>query len=150
MSTFSTGFQIWLELREKKRIYDLWKKGQAIQEDYKDVGSLCRKKIRRTKDELEFNLPAAIKDNKTCFYQYISNKRRSKENLHPLLEKGVNTVTKDEKRGEVLSAFFASVTNTKDYPTDQRVPSLLNCKTVMGSRIKVPITEGKMVSDLLH
>lgn len=88
MSALRTGLQIWLELREKERIYDLWKKRQAIQEDYKDLGSLCRKKIRRTKDELEFNLAAAIKDNKTCFYQYISNKRRSKEDLHPLLDGG--------------------------------------------------------------
>lgn len=150
MSALRTGLQIWLELRQKERIYDLWKKRQAIQEDYKDLGSLCRKKIRRTKYELEFNLAAAIKDNKTCFYQYISHKRRSKEDLHPLLDGGVNTVTKDEKKGEVLSAFFASVTNIKDYPTDRRLPSLLNCKTVMGSRIKVPITEGEMVSDLLH
>ncbi|KAK4824877.1 hypothetical protein QYF61_021084 [Mycteria americana] len=30
--------EIWLKLRKKKRVYDLWKKGQATQEDYKDVG----------------------------------------------------------------------------------------------------------------
>ncbi|XP_071892298.1 cilia- and flagella-associated protein 206 isoform X2 [Anas platyrhynchos] len=29
-----------LELRKKKRVYDLWRKGQAAQEDYKDVGRL--------------------------------------------------------------------------------------------------------------
>ncbi|GAB0179913.1 hypothetical protein GRJ2_000456600 [Grus japonensis] len=28
--------ELWLEVR-KKRVYDLWKKGQATQEDYKDV-----------------------------------------------------------------------------------------------------------------
>ncbi|KAK4827922.1 hypothetical protein QYF61_022370 [Mycteria americana] len=29
--------ELWLELRKKRRVYDLWKKGQATQEDYKDV-----------------------------------------------------------------------------------------------------------------
>lgn len=35
-----------LELRRKKRVYNLWKKGRATQEDYKDVARLCRDKIR--------------------------------------------------------------------------------------------------------
>ncbi|KAK4827572.1 hypothetical protein QYF61_019196 [Mycteria americana] len=30
--------ELWLELREKRRVYGLWKKGQATREDYKDVG----------------------------------------------------------------------------------------------------------------
>ena len=29
--------ELWLELRKKRRVYDLWMKGQATQEDYKDV-----------------------------------------------------------------------------------------------------------------
>ncbi|KAK4816300.1 hypothetical protein QYF61_014598 [Mycteria americana] len=66
--------ELWLELRKKKRFYDLWKKGQATQEDYKDVVRLCREKIRRTKAQLELNLATAIKDNKKCFYKYISKK----------------------------------------------------------------------------
>ena len=56
--------ELWLELRKKRRIYDLWKKGQATQEDYKDVVRLCREKIRRTKAQLELNLATAAKDNK--------------------------------------------------------------------------------------
>ncbi|KAK4825217.1 hypothetical protein QYF61_025489 [Mycteria americana] len=31
--------ELWLELRKTRRVYDLWKKGQATQEDYKDVVS---------------------------------------------------------------------------------------------------------------
>ncbi|KAK4818320.1 hypothetical protein QYF61_010782 [Mycteria americana] len=72
----------------KNRVYDLWKKGQAAQEDYMDVIRLCRENIRRTKAQLELNLATAIKDNKKCFCKYISNKRRAKENLHPLLDVG--------------------------------------------------------------
>ena len=55
--------ELWLELRKKRRLYDLWKKGQATQEDYKDVVRLCREKIRRAKAQLELNLATTIKDN---------------------------------------------------------------------------------------
>ncbi|KAK4823640.1 hypothetical protein QYF61_004561 [Mycteria americana] len=55
--------QLCLELRKNRRVYDLWKKGQAIQEDYKDVVRLCREKIRRAKAQLELNLATAVKDN---------------------------------------------------------------------------------------
>jgi len=55
--------ELWLELRIKRRVYDLWKKGQATQEDYRDFVRLCREKIRRAKAQLELNLATAIKDN---------------------------------------------------------------------------------------
>ncbi|KAK4810724.1 hypothetical protein QYF61_007698 [Mycteria americana] len=101
--------ELWLELRRKRRVYDLWKKGRATQEDYKGVARLCREKTRRAKAELELSLAAAIKDNKKHFFKYISSKRRAKENLQPLVDGGGNTVTKDEEKAEVLNAFFASV-----------------------------------------
>jgi len=104
---------LWIELRKKKRVYVLCKKGQATQEDYKGVVRLCRKKIRRSKAHLELSLATAVKDNKKCFCKYISNKRRVKENLHPLRDAGGNLVTKDEEKAEVLNAFLVSVFNSK-------------------------------------
>lgn len=62
------------------------KKQQTTQEDCKDGMKLCRGKIRKTKAQLEFSLATARKDDKKCVYKYINNKRRAKENLHPLLE----------------------------------------------------------------
>ncbi|GAB0207710.1 hypothetical protein GRJ2_003236700 [Grus japonensis] len=59
--------ELWLELRKKRRVYGLWKKGQATQEDYKDIVRLCREKIRRAKAQLELNLATAVKDNKKMF-----------------------------------------------------------------------------------
>ncbi|KAK4824994.1 hypothetical protein QYF61_022520 [Mycteria americana] len=106
--------ELWLELRKKRRVYDLWKKGQATQEDYRDVMRLCREKIRRAKAQLELNLATAVKDNKKCFYKYISNRRRAKENLHPSL---VSLVAR---------------------PVVLQVPSPLSWKTGMGSRMKPP------------
>ena len=48
--------ELWLELRKKRRVYDPWEKGQATQEDYKDVMRLWREKTRRAKAQLELNL----------------------------------------------------------------------------------------------
>lgn len=31
-------------------------------------------------------MATAIKDNKTCYYKYIKNNRKAKENLHLLLD----------------------------------------------------------------
>ncbi|KAK4810714.1 hypothetical protein QYF61_007688 [Mycteria americana] len=133
---------------KKRRVYDLWKKGQATQEDYKGVARLCREKIRRAKAELELNLAAAIKDNKKHFCKYISSKRRAKENLQPLVDGGGNTVIKDEEKAEVLNAFFASVFNSRANYSLGTQPLELEDRD--GDQNGAPIIQGEMVSDLLH
>ncbi|KAK4815604.1 LOW QUALITY PROTEIN: hypothetical protein QYF61_004819 [Mycteria americana] len=140
--------ELWLELRRKRRVYDLWKKGRASQEDYKGVARLCREKIRRAKAELELNLAAAVKDSKKHVFKYISSKRRAKENLQPLVDRGGNTVTKDEEKAEVLNAFFASVFNSRaDCSLGTQPPELEDRD---GDQNGAPIIQGEMVSDLLH
>ena len=60
--------ELWLELRDKKkRVYDLWKKRQVTQEDYKDVVRLCREKIRGLKAQLESSLATGIKEGRKMF-----------------------------------------------------------------------------------
>ncbi|KAK4830361.1 hypothetical protein QYF61_010138 [Mycteria americana] len=140
--------ELWLELRKKRRVYDLWKKGRATQEDYKGAARLCREKIRRAKAELELNLAAAVKDNKKHFFKYISSKRRAKENLQPLVDRGGNTVTKDEEKAEVLNAFFASVFNSRANCSLGTQPPESEDRD--GDQNGAPIIQGKMVSDLLH
>ncbi|KAK4816543.1 hypothetical protein QYF61_017744 [Mycteria americana] len=140
--------ELWLELRKKRRVYDLWKKGQATQEDYKGVVRLCREKIRRAKAELELNLATAVKDNKKYFFKYISSKRRAEENLQPLVDGGGNTVTKGEEKAEVLNAFFASVFNSRANCSLGTQPPELEDRD--GDQNGAPIIQGEMVSDLLH
>ncbi|KAK4817255.1 hypothetical protein QYF61_005468 [Mycteria americana] len=131
-----------------RRDSQLWKKGQATQEDYKGVARLCREKIRRAKTELELNLAAAVKDNKKHFFKYISSKRRAKENLQPLVDRGGNTVTKDDQKAEVLNAFFASVFNSRANCSLGTQPPELEDSD--GDQNGAPIIQGEMVSDLLH
>ncbi|KAK4811148.1 hypothetical protein QYF61_019779 [Mycteria americana] len=42
--------------RRKKKLYDLWKQGQALQEDYRAVVHIRRKKRQKAKAELELKL----------------------------------------------------------------------------------------------
>lgn len=65
------------------------------------------------KAQLELSMATAVKDNKKGFYKYITNKKRVKENLLPLLDTQGNVVMQDEEKTEVLSALFISVFNRK-------------------------------------
>ena len=54
---------LWLELRNKRKVYGLWKQVQATYKDYKYTVKLCREKIRKAKAQLELNLATKVKDN---------------------------------------------------------------------------------------
>ncbi|KAF1443079.1 hypothetical protein FQV21_0001647, partial [Spheniscus demersus] len=135
-------------LRKKRRVYRLWKKGQATQGEYRDLIRSCREEMRKAKAQLERNLAAVVKDNKKCFYNYINDKKRAKETLHPLLGAGGNVVTKDKEKAEVLNAFFASVFNSQTgYPQGTWPPELED----RGSeQDEPPIIQEEAVNDLLR
>ena len=76
-----------------------------------------REKIRKAKAQLELNLAAGVKRNKKLFYKYINSKRRTKENLHSLLDEAGNVTTEDKEKAEVLNAFFTCVFKSQtSYP----------------------------------
>ena len=84
---------LWLDLKNKRKVYGLWKSGQATYDDYRYIVKLCREKIRKAKAQLELNLATKVKENNKYFYKYINSKRRARENLHPLLYAEGNLVT---------------------------------------------------------
>jgi len=69
--------ELFLGLRKKRRVYHLWKKGQATQEEYRGLIRSCREEIRKAKAQLELRLATVVRDNKKCFYQYTTNKKRA-------------------------------------------------------------------------
>ena len=55
--------ELLMELRRKKKLYDLWKQDQALQEEYRAVVHLCREKILKAKAQLELKLARVLSDN---------------------------------------------------------------------------------------
>ena len=99
------------KLGHKKEVYKSWKQGQVTQEEYRDTVQLCRDGVRKAKAHLELNLARDVKGNKKGFY--ISIKRKTRENVGPLLNGAGPTLTEDTVKAEVLNAFFASVFSGK-------------------------------------
>ena len=53
-----------LGLRKNSRVYHLWKKGQATQEEYRGLLRSCREEISKAKAQLELRLATVVRDNK--------------------------------------------------------------------------------------
>ena len=126
--------ELFLRLQEKKRIYLLWKKGWATQKEYKEVVKMCREKIRKAKAQLELNLAAGVKGNKKLFYKYINSKRRTRENLHSLLDEAGNVTTEDKEKADILNAFFTSV--FKSQTSYRQVSPLSDLAVLAGEQTK--------------
>lgn len=65
-----------LGFRKQQSVQLLWKKGQATQEDYKDVMRLIREKTRKVEVQLEVNVAIGMKVKNKCFSKIINNKKR--------------------------------------------------------------------------
>jgi len=78
------------ELRWKRKVHGMWKEGQTTWEEYRNVVRACRVAKRKAKVHLELKLARDVKNNKKGFFNYISSKRKARDNLGPLLNEEVS------------------------------------------------------------
>ena len=95
---------------------------------------------------MELNLARDVKDNKKGFYKYIGNKRKTRENVGPLLNKTRDLVTQDIEQAEVLTAFFVSVFTSKTGLQGSQVPET---KGKDWSQKDVPLVEEDQIREYL-
>ena len=102
---------------------------------------------RKAKAQLELNLAAGIKGNKKLFYKYINSKRRTRKNLHSLLDEAGNVTNEDKEKADILNAFFISVFKSQtSYP---QVTPLSDLAVLAGEQTKPPTIQEETVRDLL-
>jgi len=104
------------ELKWKRKIYRMWKERQATWEEYRNVVRACRDVTKRAKAHLELNLARDVKNNKKGCFRYISSKRKSRDNVGPLLNQAGALVMEDAEKTKLLNAYFASVFTAKAGP----------------------------------
>ncbi|GAB0205305.1 mitochondrial enolase superfamily member 1 [Grus japonensis] len=97
------------KVKQKKEAYRGWKQGQVAWEEYRETVRAARDQVRKAKALIEISLARDVKDNKKSFYRYVSEKRRTRENVGPLRNEMGELVTQDMEKAEVLNDFFASV-----------------------------------------
>jgi len=107
------------ELRWKRKVHGMWKEGQTTWEEYRNVVRACRDATRKAKVHLELNLARDVKDKKS-FFNYSSSKRKTRNNVGPLLNEVGVLVTEDAGKAELLNAFFASVFSAKSGPQESQ------------------------------
>jgi len=91
----------------------MWKKCLSTWEESRNVDRDCRDAMRKAEALSELNLAEEVKDNKKGFLKYINNKRKTRENVTPLLKEEDTLVMRDAEKEEILNAFFALIFNTK-------------------------------------
>lgn len=75
------------KLEQKKKVYEVQKKGLATLEEYKNIVRACRDAVRRVKAHLELNLAREVKDNKKGLFLSISiTKRRQGNEMGSLVQ----------------------------------------------------------------
>ncbi|PKU45794.1 hypothetical protein llap_3880 [Limosa lapponica baueri] len=122
-------------LKQKKEAYRRWKQGQVAWKEYREIVRAARGHVKKAKAQIKLSLARDIKDNKKSFYRYVSDKRKTRENVSPLQKESGDLVTQDMEKAEVLNDFFALVFTSKcsSHPT-QVAEGTAHCRRRPGSR----------------
>ncbi|GAB0176419.1 mitochondrial enolase superfamily member 1 [Grus japonensis] len=105
--------ELWVKFKHKKEAYREWKQGQVAWEEYREIVRAARDQVRKAEALIELNLARDVKGNKKSFYRYVSDKRKTRENVGPLWNNTGDLVIQDMEKAEVLNGFFASVFTSK-------------------------------------
>jgi len=108
------------ELRWKRKVHGTWKEEQATWEEHRNVVRACRDATRKTKAHLELNLARDIRNNKKGFFNCISSKQKTTDNVGPPLNEVSVLVTEDAEKAELLNACFASAFSAKAGPQESQ------------------------------
>lgn len=76
-----------VELKWKKKIYAMWKRGLHTWEEYRSTVRECRDATRKAKTLLELNLVREIKNKNQGFFKSVNSKWKTRENVNLLLNK---------------------------------------------------------------
>jgi len=102
----------------------MWKEGQATWQKYRNVVRACRDATTKAKAHLELKLARDVKNKKKGFCNYISSKRKARDNVGPLLNEAGVLVTEDAEKAELLNACFASVFSANAGPQESQAPEV--------------------------
>jgi len=136
--------ELLVELRQKRKVYGMWKEGQATWEEYRKVVKACRDAMRKAKVHLELNLARDVKDNNKGFFKYISSKQKTRDNAGLLLNEVGVLVTEHAEKAELLNAFFASPFSAKVGPQESQA---LEVKKEVCREDDLPLVEEDCVRD---
>ncbi|PKU35582.1 glycerol kinase [Limosa lapponica baueri] len=134
------------KLKWKKEVDRMWKKGLATWEEYRNIVRVCRDATRKAKAHLELNLQRDVKDNEKGFFKCNSSKRKTRENVGPLLNGVGALVTEDTEKAELLNAAFASVFTAKANPQESQT---LEVRENIWRKEDFPLVEQDWVKDHL-
>jgi len=96
------------------------KRGRPLGKSTGMMVRACRDATRKAKTHLELKLASDVKNNKKGFFNYISSKRKARDNVGPLLNETGVLVTEDTEKAELMNAFFASVFSAKTGPQESQ------------------------------
>ncbi|GAB0199194.1 mitochondrial enolase superfamily member 1 [Grus japonensis] len=97
------------KVKQKKEAHRELKQGHIAWEVYRETVRAARDQVRKAKALIEISLARDDKDNKKSFCRYVSDKRKTRENVGPLRNETGDLVTQDMEKAAVLNDFFASV-----------------------------------------
>jgi len=72
------------KVKHQKEAYRGWKQGQVAWEEYRENVPAARDEVRKAKALIELNLARDIKGNKKRLCRYVSDERKTRENVGPL------------------------------------------------------------------